>query len=265
MDTKVKVLENPLDNVAVDGGFTAIFRTLGCIGDSLSSGEHESFENGVKGYHDYYNYSWGQFIARKCGLKAYNWSVGGLTAKDFHSLSYHNRVFTVENACQAYIIALGVNDVSQVIKNICEFGSLGDVDFDNCENNKDTVIGNYVKIIQRIREVQPKARVFVTTMPKENGMDNARREYYEKFAEILRKLPDLFEFLYVIDFDKYAPVYDDDFKRSYYLGGHLNAMGYKLTADMYMNYIDYIIKTNPEDFSQVAFIGKSVHNSAAKW
>ena len=63
METK-----NPLKNVITDGGFTAIFRTIGCVGDSLSSGEHESLdENGVRGYHDFYEYSWGQFIARKCG------------------------------------------------------------------------------------------------------------------------------------------------------------------------------------------------------
>ena len=53
--------EKPLDRFVPDGGFTAIFRTIGCIGDSLSSGEFESTkEDGTKGYHDYYEYSWGQ-------------------------------------------------------------------------------------------------------------------------------------------------------------------------------------------------------------
>ena len=33
---------NPLENFVYDGGYTSIFRTLCCIGDSLSSGEHES-------------------------------------------------------------------------------------------------------------------------------------------------------------------------------------------------------------------------------
>ena len=66
-----KINGNPLETFVYDGGYTSIFRTLGCIGDSLSSGEHESLKDGVKGYHDYYEYSWGQFIARKCGLTAF--------------------------------------------------------------------------------------------------------------------------------------------------------------------------------------------------
>ena len=33
--------EKPLDNIVEDGGFFKIFRTVGCIGDSLSSGEFE--------------------------------------------------------------------------------------------------------------------------------------------------------------------------------------------------------------------------------
>ena len=34
--------ELPLDSFPQSGGFTSIFRTIGCIGDSLSSGELES-------------------------------------------------------------------------------------------------------------------------------------------------------------------------------------------------------------------------------
>lgn len=34
--------EKPLDNIPSDGGYTAIFRTIACVGDSLSSGEFEA-------------------------------------------------------------------------------------------------------------------------------------------------------------------------------------------------------------------------------
>ena len=34
--------EKPLDRIVDDGGFCKIFRTIGVIGDSLSSGEFES-------------------------------------------------------------------------------------------------------------------------------------------------------------------------------------------------------------------------------
>ena len=67
--------EKPLDRIVTDGGFCGIFRTIGCIGDSLSSGEFESLNaDGTKGYHDFYDYSWGQYIGRACGSKVYNFS-----------------------------------------------------------------------------------------------------------------------------------------------------------------------------------------------
>ena len=76
--------EKPLDRLVGDGGFTGIFRTIACIGDSLSSGEFESDSEACgKGYHDYFEYSWGQYIARTAGCKVYNFSRGGMTAKWF--------------------------------------------------------------------------------------------------------------------------------------------------------------------------------------
>ncbi len=68
--------EKPLDNFPANGGFSAIFRTIACIGDSLSSGEMESLDNdGNRGYHDYYEYSWGQFIARETGERCITFPV----------------------------------------------------------------------------------------------------------------------------------------------------------------------------------------------
>ena len=54
------VNEKPLDNIVEGYSNTSIFRTIGFIGDSLSSGEFESRdEEGNVGYHDMYEYSWG--------------------------------------------------------------------------------------------------------------------------------------------------------------------------------------------------------------
>ncbi len=59
-----------------------IFRTIGCIGDSLASGEFEYWDNGQKGYWDFYEYSWGKQIERITGISVTNFSRGGMTA--FH-------------------------------------------------------------------------------------------------------------------------------------------------------------------------------------
>ena len=259
---------NPFNNVCADGGFTCIFRTIGCIGDSLSSGEHEAMdENGKKTYHDYYEYSWGQFLARKCGSTAINMSVGGMNCKDFQQMASFNRYFSLDkNKCQAYIIALGVNDLNNISAIYPDgFGDINDVDFTNHENNKMSFVGQYVRIIQRVKECQKKARVFLMTIPVSYNETEEKKALRDKHAELLRSLCDYFEYTYVIDFRKYAPVFDEQFQNMYFLGGHMSAMGYKYMADMIGNYIDYIIKNNVDDFKQVGFIGKGVHNCSHKW
>ena len=76
---------NPLENLVTDGGFVGIFRTIGCIGDSLASGEFQSTkEDGKQGFHDMYEYSRGQYMAREAGCTVYNFSRGGMSAKWFN-------------------------------------------------------------------------------------------------------------------------------------------------------------------------------------
>ncbi len=257
--------KNPLQTLIKDGGYTAIFRTLGVVGDSLSSGEHEGFDGSKPSYNDYYEYSWGQFIARKCGLQVQNISVGGLTAKSAKDYIGYTHSLVPERACQGYIIALGRNDQSQWNKYENGFGSIDDVDWNDYNNNKDSFVGHYVKIIQMIRNLQPKARIFVVTMPDSEADSTEVKQRCDMHAEFLRTLPNHFEFLYVIDLRKYAPIHDKEFVETYYCGGHLNAMGYIYTAEQISTYIDYIIRNNPKDFTQVAFIGKKVYNKNEKW
>lgn len=253
--------EQPLDNIVDDGGFFKIFRTVGCIGDSLSSGEFESKnEYGHPGYHDYYEYSWGQFMAREAGNTVYNFSKGGMTAKAFcESFAATCGVYKPENICQAYIIALGVNDLNHGQ----EIGTTDDIGKDNCYGNGESFAGYLGQIIKILKTKQPKAKIFLMSMPKDENAE--KNEQKAKFAKLLYDIADMYDGLYVIDLFKYAPVYDKEFKRNFFLGGHMNAAGYVLTAKMVMSYIDYIIRNNPEDFAQVGFIGKGVYNMGAKW
>ena len=41
-------------------------------------------------------------------------------------------------------------------------------DFENYENNKTTFTGYYAKIIQKYKEIQPDAKFFLLTMPRED-------------------------------------------------------------------------------------------------
>lgn len=249
--------EVPLERYITDGGFCGIFRRICCIGDSLASGEAESRdEQGVRGCHDYFEYSWGQYIARNIGAEAYNFSRGGMTAKEYcEDFAERNNFWSPRYACQAYIIALGYNDITQ---NGTELGSREDIDIGDWRKNKKTFAGYYAQIIQRIKEIEPRAKIFVMTIPRSEDKKRAAAE--DVHRKILLDTAELFENVYVLDFRKYAPVYDSEFKKSFFLGGHMNAAGYMLTAHMTESYIDYIIRHNMRDFSQTAFIGTPFWN-----
>lgn len=246
--------EKPLDRVVTDGGFCAIFRSIACIGDSLASGEFESIApNGEKLYHDFYEYSWGQFIGRSCGSTVYNFSAGGMTAERYMKAFADTKGFWGrDKLCQAYIIALGVNDV---INQRQPIGSIADVDLDDYTKNATTFAGYYAQIIQRIQMLQPRAKIFLVSIPKSGTeADNLRKEH----RDLLEDFTGLFKNTYLIDLYTYALANDETYRKQFWLG-HMTATGYVLTARMIESYIDYIIRKNPEEFNQVGFIGTDLY------
>ncbi len=254
--------EKPLDRLPVDGGYTSIFRTIACVGDSLSSGEFEGLdEEGKKSYHDMFDYSWGQFIARAAGVKVYNFSRGGMKAKAYmESFAEQKGFWDPELKAQAYILALGVNDVSPA--NADFLGKVEDICPEDYTKNADSFAGYYAQIIQRYKEIQPNARFFLLTKPRSGSEEFDA--HAKKFRDLICDIADLFDNTYVIDLYTYAPIYDGEFKKNFCLGGHMNPCGYKLTARMVMAYIDYIVRHNMQDFKQVGFIGTPFYNCKEK-
>ena len=263
MGVDFKLTENP----PVNGGFCSIFRTIGCIGDSLSSGELESCMNGIVQYNDFYEYSWGQFIARACGSTAYNFSRGGLTAKEFVENIHQDQlnIFDPKKKCQAYIIALGYNDISAMMREEMTMGTVDDINVNEPEKNAESYAGYMGRILSFIKQIEHKARVFLVTMPAYE--DDPRSERKDQHAKLMYQLAQMYEYTFVIDLRKYAPIYDAAFKKVYYVGNHMNVMGYYYTANMLLSYIDWIIRNEPDKFLQSGFIGcnNNLHNENAIW
>ena len=245
--------EKPLDRFADGISNTAIFRRIAFIGDSLSSGEFETLNaDGSRGYHDLYEYSWGQYIARKNGLTAYNFSRGGMTAKWYlESFADERGLWDIGKACQAYVIALGVNDLFNQNQPV---GSIDDIDPEDSSRNKPTFMGLLARIVSRYKTIQPDAKFFFVTVP--NGGDDS--VIAKQHRDAMYALAEYFDNSYVIDLYQYGPVYNNEFKERFYLHGHLNASGYILTARMVDSYIDYIIRHNPDDFRNAALIGSGI-------
>ena len=259
--------ELPLERPAVDGGFCGILRKVACIGDSLSSGTFETVDSaGVHHYMDQFDYSWGQFFARISGNEVQNFSRGGMSARDYPSFADEMGFWDPEKACFAYIVALGVNDYDQINRGEIVFGSFEDIDWNDWKNNRPTFVGHYAKILQRYRQISPRSRIFLMTLPRETRYWDADRiAFTEKHRELLYQLAKKLGFAYVIDLYRDAVEYDRAFAERFYLNNHLSPAGYLLTGQMVTSYIDYIIRHNMEDFAQLAPIPEEWRDEKYRW
>ena len=246
--------EQPLDNLKGTCGFAGIFKEIGVIGDSLSSGEFESHdENGNIMYHDMYEYSWPAVLERLTGTVYRNYSRGGMTAKEFYESWADRNGFWQWN--QAYIIALGNNDVLGCGHPV---GSVADIHPEDSQANPPTFFGNMGRIVSKLKEIEKDARIFLVSMQR-RGEEEADPVICQ-VAEEMKKMCRLFSFTYLIDMTSHGPVYDQEMRKTFALGFHPNAMGYYSYALMIGNYIDYLIRKNPLDFFEVPFIGKGYRN-----
>jgi len=251
--------EKPLDRIQPDGGFCSIFRTMAVVGDSLSSGEFETkLPDGKTSYNDYFEYSWGQYIARMCGSRVYNFSKGGMTAAQYcQSFAAERGFWDPSLAAQAYIIALGCNDFNH---DRFQAGDVAtDVFPDDPEKNAGSFAGWYGRIVSRYKAISPDAKFFFVTMVR-----NDKPEFNVKVdrqSKVLYDLCRVFTNCYVIDLAEYGEKYNQRFKDMFYLHGHLNPAGYVYTAKIIASYIDYIIRHNMKDFKRVGYIGTPLSDS----
>ena len=245
-------VKEPLLQKPYGGGNCAIFRRIACVGDSLASGEIEVVRGEERHYLDLYEYSWGQFIARTIGAKVYNFSRGGMSAKEFiEGWAEQNGCYDEDKKCQAYIIALGVNDLLNMGQKIGDVGDIG--------SDADTFARYFSDVVTRYKKIEPHAKFFFVTMPKEASDDENRADIKKRHAEILYAISEVMQNCYVIDLNEYAPLYDCDFKTKNYYNGHMNPSGYMLTAEYLISGVHSIVATYPREFNDVALIGTEYH------
>ena len=191
-------------------------------------------------------------MARTLGNKVYNFSRGGMTAREFsETFCRQCGVYDYDKLCQCYIIALGVNDINQGHP----IGNPDLVSVSERRNPEDnSMLAFIANIMRTLKSKQPNAKFFLMTIPYSGNKEPERIAKEEEHAEAIRKFAEKTKNTYVLDFRKYAPEYDEKFRENFFLG-HMTPAGYLLTAKMVMSYIDYIIRNNPADFAEVGFIG----------
>ena len=246
----------PLSKLNEPKKFSHCFNKYVCIGDSLTTGAFNTTNNVV----DRRNYSYPKYLNKILNCESLNYGISGSTAKAYYDNIENNGISGIVNAHEwlnannkgdAYIILLGTNDINQL-------GSFtGDVETDidiyNYENNADTSVGQYAKIIQRVKNEISGVKVFCVTIPNDRNTTETRTAANEKIKAIASLLE-----CYVIDLQTYAETTPQElayFEDKYKNSSHPNALGYYLRALQITTYIDYIIENNIDDFQNIAFIG----------
>ena len=135
-----------------------------------------------------------------------------------------------------------------------EVGGVADIGGD-----KNTFARYYSEIVLRYKKIEPNAKFFFVTMPRQEIDDAERTKKKEQLVRFLYELSETLLNCYVIDFYKYAPVYDAEFVRKYFYNGHMNASGYRLTAEYMVSGIHSIVEAFPEEFEDVPLIGTEHH------
>lgn len=211
-----------------------LFENIAVIGDSYSSGELYPNSSGI----DYYNISWIQLMARKHGLKATNYSRGGLQTRTWLTSPYGLKKMQADTPKDLYFIYLGINDNRQLKDE--EIGSESDIYL-----GTDTFYGNYGKIIKAVTEKSPHAKIAIINV--QNPDYNRLYPHINKIAAFF-KLPvlDLSKDVYTARSD-----YSSDMKE-----GHPQALGYaklggaierllnKSFVDNKKYWINYVPQTN---------------------
>lgn len=275
LDNRVSELEDavfpdkdtyPTQTIIKDGGFCKIFQTIGVVGDSLSSGSmappsDSELEEDEEDTTDYLWYSWIQYMARYSGLTAYNFSMGGLSARGLRHATTNPNVQAIlanlrsnDKKCKAYYVALAHNDYNYA-QDHPEYviGTTADCNLVSPDSNADTFCGNYAWVVSQIKAVQPNAKIFLITAK--------RQAVYGAYNTAIREMVNLFNTyynnsnVYLIDMETYCPTIETDWE---YSGGHGNAMGYLNYSYQVSSYTDWIIRHNKSDFKYVQFIGTGI-------
>lgn len=235
--------DNPLNSFYYPN-LASIFDNWGFIGDSLTSGESASINsNGTTIFYDDYKYSWGQYLCRICDTSGYNFSNGGQTAKGWVNSTWDTgyKGF-LSNIKENYIIALETNDNSKINDSTYYPDGLGNASTDICFSDKSknakSFIGYYSFIIQSIKEIQPRARIFLFLDHRWSNMNTP-----------LRELPKYFTKTYLLDFE----TYDKDYitNNGFLFNGHWSREGYLTIANKIVQFLNYIVRKNYSDFIDI--------------
>lgn len=242
------------------------FKKITCIGDSLTQGVLEYTQDGVNLPTLVEGVSYPSYLSKHTQVTTVNLGIGSrcasrqVTSEPIASTSWYDYAVSQgwtedsNNIGDIAIIALGTNDVTKQM-------TIGDIDndinFTDRNLNARTFVGGYANIIQWLKEVKPKIKIFVITISNvRNDFNESTITLRNQYSNVIKAMASKFENVYVIDLQKYAEttIQEQQHYKAVYQNGHNNALGYELRARQIISYIDYIIENNFTSFRNLQFI-----------
>lgn len=195
----------------------SMFDTIGVIGDSWSAGSIYA-SDGTSIRTDF-DCSWPSLMAKSNGITAVSYSAGGLSSKTWLTNPAGLTTLLADDPKSCYIIALGINDNTQIAAGTLTLGTIADVHTDDYTDNPDTFYGDYGKIIGNIKEHSPKSIIICLSVFRqgERNMDAHIKAIADKY-----NIP----FIQLTDDEYFQSGY---FNRAIY-GGHMGVFGYSGVA-----------------------------------
>ena len=213
----------------------SMFYKIGVIGDSYASGSLHHPDG--SGWTSNYNLSWPQILGRSIGATVTNFTKGGLSTKTWLTdTDYGLSKLLSTPKQQLYIIALGINDESQITEGTLTLGTVNDL-HENYTQNPDTFYGNYGRIIGNIQSYAPNAKIVLLSVARyaERIIDEHIKTIAEYYELPFIYLPDD---VYFISEEYYQSIYD----------GHPISYGYGGMAEAIKRLLIKSILNNEEYF-----------------
>lgn len=228
---KVDNLGNKVADLENVNNYIPMFRNIGIVGDSLSSGEIAYSDESGNHYVDRFDSSWLSIIGRNNGVNISHYSQGGMTTKAWLEDAGNKKTsLLADDSKNAYFVALGTNDIS-------ESYPLGNVSDTSSTNS---FVGYLKNIIDVVHTKSPNSVVFLVSTY--NNTDNAIR-----YSNMISEIADLYEYCFFVDFVNHTDIYTSTGGVWSNLG-HFTSLGYVKVAKIIEKLLNKIVDENKNYF-----------------
>lgn len=230
VDTEKKVDEQKVFEKLYDGlGFSA-FSKFASIGDSLSVGYHTR-KDGTQIDKDL-AHSWGTYVEKKTGAKAYWTGASGQTCKTWletGSTTWGLNYCKTLGEMPLYVVCMGANESSSKLGTVSDIGT-----------DADTLYAYASKVISELRKISPKSFIVCTGI--------ARKQNTPGINEVFKTICSMNEKCYFLDcFEEF----NSEPYINYFFNSHYSASGYSIMANLFDYKLKEVMAQNVEDFKYI--------------